>query len=153
MQHKAILWISGIFRILPTMGIEAISGLVPIYLHLKKLYNRFLLRGSSLLSNHIIISILSTDGSYKHIPYNIFIDNLTSKQRLCLNSPFINMDYRCNKLFPSFSAFNKEFNPGNQLIDFFQINSLFTHVLQISRTILRILMTLYSEYCQTLHPP
>ena len=29
------------------------------------------------------------------------------------------MDNRCNKLFPSFSAFNKEFNPGNQLIDSF----------------------------------
>jgi len=95
------------------MGIEAISGLILIYLHLKKLYDRFLLRGLSLSSNHIITSILSTNGLYKHTPHNIFIDNLTSKQRLHLNFPLIDMDNRHNKLFLSFLAFDEEFNPGN----------------------------------------
>ena len=61
------------------MGIEAILGLIPIYLHLKKLYDRFLLRDSLFLSNHIITSILSNNGSYEYMPHNISIDNLISK--------------------------------------------------------------------------
>ena len=80
-------------------------GLIPIHLHLRKLYGRFLLRGSSLPLNHI--------------PHNIFIDNLTFKQRLHLKSPLIDMDNRYNKLLPSFSYFNEELNLGNWLIDFF----------------------------------
>jgi len=37
MQHRAALWITGAFRTSPTEGIEAIAGLMPINLHLKKL--------------------------------------------------------------------------------------------------------------------
>ena len=62
-------------------GIEAISGLVPIHLHLRKLDSQFL---------------------------------------LCkLKSPLIDVDNKCNEFFPSFSFFNKEFEPGNKLIDLF----------------------------------
>ena len=104
---------------LSTTGIEAISGLIPIYLHLKKLYDRFLLRGLLLSPNYIIKSILSSDGSYKHMSHIISVNNLTPKQRLHLNFPLINIDNRCNKLSPSFSIFDEEFNPGNQLIDSF----------------------------------
>ena len=43
MQQRVALWISGAFRISPTLEIEAISRLIPIHLHLKKLYRRFLL--------------------------------------------------------------------------------------------------------------
>ena len=63
----------------PTMRIKTILGLILIHLHLKKLYDKFLLRGSSLPSNYIITSILSTNRSYEHIPHNISIDNLTLK--------------------------------------------------------------------------
>ena len=37
MQRKAALWILGAFRTSPTGGIEALAGLIPIHLHLKKL--------------------------------------------------------------------------------------------------------------------
>jgi len=79
MQHRAALWISGVFQTLPLAGIKAISGLIPIHLHIKKLYNRALLRGLLLLFNHIIKSILSSNRSYNHVPYNSSIDNLTPK--------------------------------------------------------------------------
>ena len=118
-QQRAALWISSVFRTSPITGIEAISGLIPIHLHLKKLYSRYLLRGSSLPPNHIISSILSSDGSYEHSPHNISIDNLIPKQRLHLKSPLINMDDRRNELFPSFSFFDEKFNPGNHLVDSF----------------------------------
>jgi len=38
MQQRAVIWITGAFCTLSTAGIEAISGLIPIHLHLKKLY-------------------------------------------------------------------------------------------------------------------
>ena len=119
MQQRAALWISGIFWTLPTAEIEAISGHISIHLYLKKLYSRFLLRGSSFPSNHIISSILSSDILYKHSPHNISINNLTPKQRLCLKFPFIDIDDRHNKLFSSFSFFDKEFNLGNCLVNSF----------------------------------
>ena len=36
-QRKAALWILGTFRTLPTGELEALAGLIPIQLHLKKL--------------------------------------------------------------------------------------------------------------------
>jgi len=113
-------WQSDTFQTSSITGIEAISGLVPIHLYFKKLYGRFLLRGSLLPPNHIINSILSSDGLHKHNPHNISIDNLTPKQRLHLKSTLINIDNSYNKLFPSFSIFNdKEFSPRSRLIDSF----------------------------------
>ena len=103
----------------PTAEIKAISDLIPIYFYLKKLYRRFLLRDSSFPPNHIISSILSSDGLYEHNSHNISIDNLTPKQRLYLKSFLININNRCNKLFPFFSFFNERFNPGNYLINSF----------------------------------
>jgi len=43
MQQRAALWITGVFQTSPSLGVEAIARLVPIHLHLKKLYGRFLL--------------------------------------------------------------------------------------------------------------
>jgi len=103
----------------PTLEIEAISRLVPIHLHFKKLYRRFLLWESSLLSNHIINNILSSNKSQEQNCHNASIDHLTNKQRLCLKSPLINVDNKYNKFFPSFSFFNEEFKPGNHLINVF----------------------------------
>ena len=39
-QQRAALWILGTFCTLSTLGIEAITGLIPIYLHLHKLSSR-----------------------------------------------------------------------------------------------------------------
>jgi len=104
---------------LPTAGIEAIPSFISIYLYFKKLYSRFLLRGSLLSSNHIIKSILSSDGSTGHTSYSLSLNNLIPKQRLCLNSPLIDIGNSHNELLPSFSFFDEEFNLGNQLIDSF----------------------------------
>jgi len=38
MQRRVALWITGAFHTSPTMGVEAIAGLVLINLHFKKLY-------------------------------------------------------------------------------------------------------------------
>ena len=119
MQQRAALWITGTFHTSPTLGVEAITGLVPIYLHLKKLYGRFLLRQSSLLSNHITHSIFSSYRLQEQNCHNASIDCLMAKQRIWLKSPLIDVDDKHNEIFPSFSFFNKEFKPGNHLVDIF----------------------------------
>ena len=113
------LWISDAFQTSPTLGVEAISGLILIYLHLKKLYRRFLLYKSSLPPNHIINSILSSNRLQKWNYHNASIDHLTAKQRLHLKSPLIDVDDKQNKFFPLFSFSNKEFKPGDRLTDLF----------------------------------
>ena len=47
------------------------------------------------------------------------IDYLTAKQRIQLKSPLIDVNNKHNEFFPLFSFFNKEFEPGNRLIDLF----------------------------------
>jgi len=48
MQRKAALWILGAFCTSPTGGLEALAGLIPIHLHLKKLVKRSCLRATTL---------------------------------------------------------------------------------------------------------
>ncbi len=37
MQRKAAIWVTGAFRTSPTGGVQAIAGLLPIHLHIRKL--------------------------------------------------------------------------------------------------------------------
>jgi len=101
------------------MKIETIAGLTPIHLHFKKLQQQFHLRGILLSSNHIIKSILSLNKTSEFNPLNLLIKLLTDKQRLCLNSPLIDMDNTSNEIISFFSPFNQEFFPGNRLSDIF----------------------------------
>ena len=113
------IWIIGAFCTLSMEGIEAIAGLIPIHLHLKKLYNRFLLRGFLLPPNHIIKSFTIHDNSQPLTKHWIPLIKLTSKQALCLKSSLIDIDNRCNKFFLTFSLLYKKFSPGNHFCDSF----------------------------------
>ena len=73
----------------------------------------------SLPSNHIISNILSSNKMQERSCHISSIDYLTAKQRIWLKSPLINVDNKYNEFFPFFSFFNKEFEPGNRLIDLF----------------------------------
>jgi len=119
MQQRAALWISCAFYTLPTAGIEAISGLILIHLHLKKLYDKFHLRGYLLPLNHIIKSIINSNGSNNHTKYYLALNSLTPKQIPHLSSLLIDIDNRYNEFLLSFSLFNREFSLENWLIDTF----------------------------------
>jgi len=77
------------------------------------------LRDSSLPTNHIISNILSSNEPQGRSHHISSIDHLTAKQRLRLKSPLIDVDDKRNEFFLSFSFFNKEFKPGDRLIDLF----------------------------------
>jgi len=119
MQCRAAIWITGTFHTSPMESIKAITGLIPIHLHLKKLYNRFLLRGFLLPLNHIIKLFTIHDNPQSLIKHRTSLIKLTSKQALHLKSPLANMDNRCNEFFSAFSPLDKEFSPGNHLCDSF----------------------------------
>ena len=152
MQWRAALWISGIFHTSLTAGVKAILGLVPIHILLKKLYRRFFLRESTLLSNHIISSILSSNSSNMPNYHNTLIDLLTPKQRLHMKSALIDMDNKYNKLIPFFSFFNEEFRLGNCLIDSFSnrfsfhlyFSNINKHIEELDNTTLRVLSNMSS---------
>jgi len=48
-QRRAAIWILGAFHTLPSPGVKAIAGLLPIDLHLQKLSGRFQLKIHMLL--------------------------------------------------------------------------------------------------------
>ena len=119
LQWRAALWISRVFWTSSLGGIETISSLVSIHLHIKKLYNQFLSRGFSLPHNHIIKAIISSDNSLPYITHSVSLNTLMLNQRRRLNSPLIDMNNKKNEFAPSFDPFNHKFSPGNHLIDSF----------------------------------
>ena len=135
------------------VGIKAILGLISIHLHLKKLYSRFHLRGFLLSSNHIINSIINTDGSNKHITHCLFLNNLIPKQRSNLYSLLIDMDNRCNKFLSSFSPFYEEFSLEKKLIDsfsdyfsfHFQTQDVKNHLCNLDNITINMSSDLYSS--------
>ncbi|CAA7271382.1 unnamed protein product [Cyclocybe aegerita] len=58
MQHKAALWITGAFRTSPTGGLEALAGLIPVHLMLKKLATRAVYRVATLSDTHPLRSTM-----------------------------------------------------------------------------------------------
>ena len=62
------------------LGIEAIVGLIPIYLSLQKISNRHEIRTLFLLSNHVINMLLEKEHA-KNSPFHFLsLKNITSKQ-------------------------------------------------------------------------
>jgi len=69
MQCKAALWILDAFRTSPTGRIEALAGLIPIHLYLKKLAMQSCLRATTLPSQHALLSLLSAHNSKSAHPH------------------------------------------------------------------------------------
>ena len=118
-QRRVALWISDIFYTSPSASIKAISDLISIYLHFKKLYGRFYFCRFSLLTNYIIKLIIDTNNLNKHIPHCLSWINLTPKQQMNIKKPLVDIDNRYNEFILSFFLFNREFSLGNRLINVF----------------------------------
>ena len=58
MQRRGAIWILGVFKTLPTKGIEAIAGIIPIKFHFQKLIRRSQIRLFALPTNHIIRDLM-----------------------------------------------------------------------------------------------
>ena len=77
LQRRAALWIVGAFKTVLTFGIEAITSLIPIHLHLQKLSGRSQLRVYSLSTNYILQSLIENNSNtFTHL-HPISLSSLT----------------------------------------------------------------------------
>ena len=122
------IWITGAFCTSPSEGIKAISSLIPIHLYLKKLYDKFLLRGFPLLPNYLIKLIINIDQPHNQAKHWLSIDKYTFKQVLHPKSPLGDIDNRCNEFLSAFTLLDKKISLGNHLHDnFSDFFSFYSH--------------------------
>ena len=77
MQRRAAIWILGVFKTFPPFGVEAIIGLIPINLHLKKLSGRSQLQAYSLPPNHILCSLIEPKEDSLYYQHPLSLGSLT----------------------------------------------------------------------------
>jgi len=80
MQRRAALWIMGGFKTAPSMGIKAITGLIPINLYLQKIEGRSQLRAYSLPFNYILHSLMSSCYKSSLLQHTLSLNSLTRWQ-------------------------------------------------------------------------
>ena len=119
MQHKAALWILGVFHTSPTSGIEALAGFIPIYLHLKKLVKWSCLRTAILSSQHALMSLPSAKHSKGTPPHPQSLTLLNNTQCTCLKGPLLNTEAFLLNLTEYFDPLHVETIPGCRLLDSF----------------------------------
>jgi len=119
MQCKAAFWILGAFRTSSTGGIEALAGLIPIHLYLKKLAKRLCLRAAMLPSQHALLSLLSARNSKNAHSYPQSLALLTDAQSAWLRSPLLNTEVSLFNLTECFDSLHPEIRPGCRLLDNF----------------------------------
>ena len=73
MQRRGAIWILEAFKTLPTKGIKAIAGIIPIKFHFQKLTRRSQIRLFVLSTNHIIRDLMddSPNSFKKPNPYSV----------------------------------------------------------------------------------
>jgi len=118
-QRRAAIWILGAFKTSLSYGIEAITGLVPIKLHLQKLGGRLQLRTHKLLPNHLIRSLIDSQSNVYSSQNFIHLNSLTKHQHSLIKSYLVDMANRFNKSLLSFAPLHSEFLPGLRIIDNF----------------------------------
>ena len=119
MQRRAAIWILGAFKTLPTEGMEAIAGIIPIKFHLQKLAKRSQMCPLKLPTNYIIRALMedTPDPLKPQNPHAV--SSLTNWQKNIAKGHLIDSCNKAYGLFPSFSPLNREFTPGFRLTDIF----------------------------------
>ena len=119
MQRRATIWILGVFKTLPTEGIEAIAGMIPIKFHLQKLTSRSQLCPLALLASHLIRTLMNgpSNSPTKPIPHSI--NTLTNYQRTIIKGHLIDSNNKLYGVFPSFSPLHLEPHLGSRIVDNF----------------------------------
>jgi len=118
-QRKAAIWILGAFKTFLLSGIKAITVLIPINLHLKKLSRKSQLWAYSLLSNHILYSLIEPRDNLSYHQHLLSLGKLTRHQCHLIKGSAIDIDNWFNKVYPSFNSFHSELSLGNRVIDIF----------------------------------
>ncbi|CAA7269042.1 unnamed protein product [Cyclocybe aegerita] len=119
MQRKAALWITGAFRTSPTGGLEALAGLIPVHLMLKKLATRAVYRVATLSDTHPLRSMMGEGLLKRAAPHARSAALMTPAMRGKVKSTVMEVDERVHTLTESFEPFAPEARPGDWLLDRF----------------------------------
>jgi len=125
MQRRAALWIIGAFCMSPMEGMEAIAGLIPIELHLRKLNRCHYLQYTSIPSSHAINSLLEIQYAKNHLPYRFSTSNLMDKQKSKLISPVKDINEQLSEITESFDPLHPFFSPGYRVVNHFSSRIMF----------------------------
>ena len=126
-QRRAAIWIFGVFKISLMEGIKAIAGLIPIKGHLQKLGRRSQLCTSSLLSNHIIWTLMDFPFCFPQYRHSSSLTSFTDRQKTKIKSYLVNSNNRAYGNFPSFSPLHPELSLGVRIIDTFSNHFSFNY--------------------------
>ena len=128
MQRRAAIWILGAFKTSPSMGIEAITGIIPIKFHLQKITRRLEICPLKLPPSHLLRSLMDDSSSLSITPNPHHIVSLTNHQRNLTKGHLIDSLNKALGIFPSFSPLNPEFSPGLRIMDEFSNHFCFNLV-------------------------
>ncbi|CAA7270785.1 unnamed protein product [Cyclocybe aegerita] len=117
MQRKAALWITGAFRTSPTGSLEALAGLIPVHLMLKKLATHAVYRVTSLSDTHPLCSMLGEGLLRQAEPHTCSAALMTPAMRGKVKSTVMEVDKRVHTLTESFEPFAPKACPGDRLLD------------------------------------
>jgi len=119
MQRRAAIWILGAFKTSPSMGIEAIAGIILIKFHLQKIARRSEICPLKLSLSHLLRSLMDDSPFSSIMPNPHCVGSLTNCQRNLTKGHLINSFNKALGIFPSFSPLNPEFSPGLHITDEF----------------------------------
>lgn len=125
MQHKAACWITGAFRTSPTGGVEALAGLPPICIHLRKLSQRAIFRTATLTSTHPLHSLLPGGLRGDAIPHFGATYWLPQGRQGAVRDTITKTLRVLDELTEKFSPSAEEATPGMRLMDRFPGRVLF----------------------------
>jgi len=113
----ATVWILSIFYTSLTLGIKAITGLIPIQLHLQKLSGRNQLWIATLSHYHIIKLLLERSNAPKSQLYYLMLGNMIFKQQQRIKDSIVDINNQLHKIFTTFDSLNFIFYLCYRLID------------------------------------
>ncbi|CAA7267368.1 unnamed protein product [Cyclocybe aegerita] len=112
MQRKAALWITGAFCTSPTGGLEALAGLIPVHLMLKKLVTCAVYRVATLSDTHPLRSMMGEGLLKRAEPHACSAVLMTPAMRGKVKSTIMEVDKGVHTLTESFEPFAPEARPG-----------------------------------------
>ena len=118
-MQRATIWILGAFKTSPIERMEAITGIIPIKFHLRKLTKRFQMHPLKLPTNHIIRALMEDTPDPLKPPNPHAVSSLMNWRKNIAKGYLIDSCNKAYGLFPSFSSLNREFTPGFHLTDIF----------------------------------
>ncbi|CAA7265985.1 unnamed protein product [Cyclocybe aegerita] len=117
MQQKAALWIMGAFHTSPTGRLEALAGLIPMHLMLKKLAMRAVYHVTTLSDTHPLRSMMGEGLLKQAEPHARSATLMTPAMRGKVKSTIMEVDEHIHTLTESFEPFAPKARPGDQLLD------------------------------------